>query len=160
MFPVLWRVPQCYTNEWAYVAIYAIVMAIVYVIGLPVVVFVLLFRRRHELFKGPTSAAVKEQYGFLYVVYGPSAWWWEVEELVRKLCLSSIVVLIDPSSPLAVSMQQRFSTMVAPIPSRKSSIFTVLDLVSVGASEPVTPDSDITMPPLCTNVTLAPDPGR
>ena len=35
-------------------------------------------------------------------VYGPSAWWWEVEELVRKLLLSAVVVLIEPGSPLQV----------------------------------------------------------
>ena len=42
-------------------------------------------------------------YGFLYIEYGPTAWWWEVEELVRKLLLSSLVVLIDAGSPLQVS---------------------------------------------------------
>ncbi len=40
--------------------------------------------------------------GFLYLEYGPTAWWWEVEELVRKLLLSSLVVLIDAGSPLQV----------------------------------------------------------
>ena len=35
-------------------------------------------------------------------VYGPSAWWWEVEELIRKLLLSAVVVLIEPGSPLQV----------------------------------------------------------
>ena len=37
-------------------------------------------------------------------VYGPSAWWWEVEELVRKLLLSAVVVLIQPGSPLQVTL--------------------------------------------------------
>jgi hypothetical protein len=44
-------------------------------------------------------------YGFLYLEYGPTAWWWEVEELVRKLLLSSLVVLIDAGSPLQVRLQ-------------------------------------------------------
>ena len=35
-------------------------------------------------------------------VYGPSAWWWEVEELIRKLFLSAVVVLIESGSPLQV----------------------------------------------------------
>ena len=38
----------------------------------------------------------------LHQVYGPSAWWWEVEELVRKLFLSAVVVLIESGSPLQV----------------------------------------------------------
>jgi hypothetical protein len=44
----------------------------------------------------------QDTYGFLYLEYGPTAWWWEVEELVRKLLLSSLVVLIDAGSPLQV----------------------------------------------------------
>jgi hypothetical protein len=44
----------------------------------------------------------QETYGFLYLEYGPEAWWWEVEELVRKLLLSALVVLIDAGSPLQV----------------------------------------------------------
>ena len=35
--------------------------------------------------------------------YGPAAWFWESEELVRKLSLTAIAVLIDPSSPLQVN---------------------------------------------------------
>ncbi len=38
----------------------------------------------------------------MYLEYGPTAWWWEVEELVRKLLLSALVVLIDAGSPLQV----------------------------------------------------------
>ncbi len=34
--------------------------------------------------------------------YGPSAWWWEAEELVRKLLLTAVAVLLDAGSPLQV----------------------------------------------------------
>ena len=37
-------------------------------------------------------------------VYGPTAWWWEVEELVRKLLLSAVVVLFDAGSPLQITL--------------------------------------------------------
>ncbi len=36
--------------------------------------------------------------------YGPTAVYWEVEELVRKLLLSAVVVLIQDGSPLQVTM--------------------------------------------------------
>ena len=65
----------------------------------------LLFRRRHKLFgdaKDPFVATTQSAYGFLYMAYGPTAWWWEVEELIRKLLLSAVVVLIEPGSPLQV----------------------------------------------------------
>jgi hypothetical protein len=32
------------------------------------------------------------------------AWWWEVEELLRKLFLTALVVLMDPGSPLQVTL--------------------------------------------------------
>ncbi len=34
--------------------------------------------------------------------YGPTAWWWETEELVRKLLLTGLAVLMDAGSPLQV----------------------------------------------------------
>ena len=84
---------------------YALLCGILYVVGLPLGVFVVLYRRRHKLFgsaSDPFVATTKSKYGFLYEVYGPDAWWWEVEELVRKLLLSAVVVLIEPGSPLQV----------------------------------------------------------
>ena len=86
-------------------ALYAVAVGVVYVAGLPITVFALLFRRRRTLFGDANDAAVsstRSTYGFLYEVYGPSAWWWEVEELIRKLLLSAVVVLIEPGSPLQV----------------------------------------------------------
>ena len=44
-------------------------------------------------------------------VYGPSAWWWEVEELVRKLFLSAVVVLIESGSPMQVRAWGRRRTV-------------------------------------------------
>jgi hypothetical protein len=37
------------------------------------------------------------------------AWWWEVEELLRKLFLTALVVLMDPGSPLQVTLAVLFS---------------------------------------------------
>ncbi len=34
--------------------------------------------------------------------YGEAAWWWETEELVRKLLLTAVAVLLDAGSPLQV----------------------------------------------------------
>ena len=142
-------------------AVYALLCGAVYVVGFPVGILVLLYRRRHKLFGSDTDpfvATTRSTYGFLYEVrlstthhehhrgapvvcrrlpcccywhrkrtrgtamlgnatwgglmsrkrcdldqvYGPSAWWWEVEELVRKLFLSAVVVLIESGSPLQV----------------------------------------------------------
>ena len=86
-------------------AIFALVVGVVYIAGLPLVVFVMLFRRRHKLYgdaSDPFVATTPANFGFLYLSYGPNAWFWEVEELVRKLLLSAVAVLFDPGSPLQV----------------------------------------------------------
>ena len=86
-------------------AFYALLMGVVYVIGFPLGVFTILYRRRHKLHGDggdPGVATAQATYGFLYLSYGPSAWWWEVEELLRKLLLSAVVVLFESGSPLQV----------------------------------------------------------
>jgi hypothetical protein len=93
---------QCYTSQWAGYAFYAVLMGVVYIVGFPLLVYRLLHRHRHELFTGDNSDGVKAKYGFLYLAYGPTAWWWEVEELIRKLLLSAVVVLIEQGSSLQV----------------------------------------------------------
>jgi hypothetical protein len=67
---------QCYRGDWYGYALYALIIIVVYILGLPVAVFVLLFRHRHQLFpsKAPGAGAgdvgVAEKYGFLYQVRG------------------------------------------------------------------------------------------
>jgi hypothetical protein len=94
---------RCYTREWFAYALYAGVMCALYVIGFPLSIAIILVRRRRVLF-GEGSAETRRVYGFLYEAYGPSAWWWEVEELLRKLFLSAVVVFVNPGSPLQVTM--------------------------------------------------------
>ena len=92
---------QCYTTEWTAYAIYAIVMIAVYVVGLPALILFLVFKNRATLF-GPKSSRTMRQYGFLYDSYGESAWFWEVEELLRKLFLTAMPVLFDTNNPIQV----------------------------------------------------------
>jgi hypothetical protein len=98
---------RCYDGRWAGFAIYGLIMAVVYIVGLPAAVLWILWRRRHKLFGSSTDpfvASTRATFGFLYADYGSSAWWWEVEELLRKLLLSAVVVLIDEGSPLQVTL--------------------------------------------------------
>jgi hypothetical protein len=98
---------RCYDGRWAGFAIYGLIMAALYIVGLPAAVLWILWRRRHKLFGSPTDpfvASTRATFGFLYDDYGSSAWWWEVEELARKLLLSAVVVLIDEGSPLQVTL--------------------------------------------------------
>jgi hypothetical protein len=98
---------RCYDGRWAGFALYGLIMAVLYVVGLPAAVLWILWRRRHKLFGSPTVpfvASTRATFGFLYEDYGSTAWWWEVEELLRKLLLSAVVVLIEEGSPLQVTL--------------------------------------------------------
>ena len=92
---------QCYTPQWSMYAIYGVVMVVLYVVGFPFTIFCVLYRNRHTLF-GPDSGPTMRLYGFLYDAYGPTACYWEVEELIRKLLLTAVAVLLDTGNPLQV----------------------------------------------------------
>jgi hypothetical protein len=92
--------PPTPRHRWS-LAIYGVVMAVAMVLGLPLGVYVLLARRRRTLF-GPAAISTRRRFGFLYEAYGPTAWWWETEELVRKLLLTAGAALLDAGSPLQV----------------------------------------------------------
>ena len=78
-------------------AMYGVVMCVLYVGGFPLGILYVLFKRRKGLF-GPGSEATMRKYGFLYDAYGPVAWFWETEELMRKLMLTAVAVLMDAGS--------------------------------------------------------------
>ena len=94
---------QCFTGQWLAYAVYGAIMCVLYVGGLPFGILYVLWKRRDTLF-GPRSAETMRTYGFLYDSYGPTAWFWETEELVRKLLLTAVAVLMDAGSPLQITM--------------------------------------------------------
>ncbi len=60
---------RCYDGRWAGFARYGLVMAVLYVVGLPATVLWILWRRRHKLFGSPTDrfvASTRATFGFLY----------------------------------------------------------------------------------------------
>lgn len=94
---------QCYNKEWWGYAAYGLAMLVMYVLGLPLTIFLVLWRHRGSLF-GPASGPTRTKFGFLYESYTAAAWGWEIEELVRKLLLTAVAVLLDPGSPLQVTV--------------------------------------------------------
>ena len=94
----------CYTGQWWGYAIYGITMIGVYVVGLPLGILLILSRHRATLY-GPDSKETMRKYGFLYDTYGPNAWFWETEELFRKLMLTAVAVLMNPANPMQVCLR-------------------------------------------------------
>ncbi len=57
---------QCYTREWVVYALYGAVMMVIYILGLPFTIQVILTKHYATLF-GPNSEATMRRFGFLYV---------------------------------------------------------------------------------------------
>ena len=58
---------ECYTPQWAGYAVYGIVCGLLYIVGFPLGVFVILCRNRQSLFDDKVPLT-RVKYGFLYEV--------------------------------------------------------------------------------------------
>ena len=120
---------QCFTPQWGAYATLSIVMLAVYTLGLPLGIVVVLRKNRRRL----QDETVKANLGFLcvwgrpaccagllrvtpavsrrrYLMYGEPAYLWAVAELVRKLVLTSLILLFfDQGS----AMQVTFALLVS-----------------------------------------------
>lgn len=91
---------QCYNGQWSGVAFVSAAMLLVYTLGLPAGIAGWLWSRRRSL----TDETTRQELGFLYEDYGtgPGQYLWEVEELLRKLFLTSFVLFLDAGSPFQI----------------------------------------------------------
>ena len=83
---------ECYTSEhFAFLFTVGIPGVIGYVIGIPVVTFWVLYRRRFKLnIEGPAGEATRKTYGFIYQGYG--IFYWEVVIMLRKVSMVIVAV--------------------------------------------------------------------
>jgi hypothetical protein len=65
---------QCGDSRWDSYLAFAILMTILYPIGVPIFFFWMVSRYRHRLHE----AGVQLQLGFLYAAYHPTMWWFEM----------------------------------------------------------------------------------
>ncbi len=93
---------NCYTSEYARYTALAVMMILVYTLGIPALIFGLLWRQRmrgrmHEV-------EVLLSLGFLYDAYTAEMWWWELLDSSYKLIMTSILAFFPSNSQLPFGM--------------------------------------------------------
>ena len=93
---------ECYTSAYKKYVMVAYVM-IAFVTGFPVLTLFLLWKYQHNATKDETnteeaSNEISAGLSFLYENYSENSWFWEVLELLRKLMLTSVLILIGGES--------------------------------------------------------------
>lgn len=87
---------HCFQGVHAEYVPYAIISCVVYLIGLPLCTFILLFKNRKKL----RSPAIESKYGVLYRQYEHEWYWWECLLMLEKCFLTGAMVAIAPGSPI------------------------------------------------------------
>jgi len=86
----------CFTGVHAEYVPYAIVSCVVYLVGLPLITFVILFTNRKKL----DSPEIASKFGDLYRKYEKEWYWWECLIMLQKCFLTGAMVAIAPGSPI------------------------------------------------------------
>jgi hypothetical protein len=81
---------DCGSEERIGFVILAVVFLFVYIIGVPLTIFVVLFKNRNHLYdtSSPMHAAVRYEFGGLYEHYEPEFWWFELVVIVHKMIMT------------------------------------------------------------------------
>ena len=82
----------CWEGQHAQLVPYFIIMLLLYAVGYPVAVFIVLRTASNPLVREGWHPKV---YGRLYRRFEPSYYWWEIVYLVRRICLTSFRVLMN-----------------------------------------------------------------
>jgi CRP-like cAMP-binding protein len=91
---------ECTTGGHQSVKFVVFVFLIGFTFGLPLGLGVILVRNRKIL----RTPKVMEKYGFLYDTYIPGAEYWEIQELMRRLLLTGMLLFLPPTTRLAASL--------------------------------------------------------
>ena len=92
----------CYDEKWWSFYVVFLIVGVVYILGLPLGVFFYLYSRRNRLDRPEILHSV----GWMYTPYNRNAYFWEIQEIIRKMILSGgLIVLSDfPSLQLATAL--------------------------------------------------------
>ena len=70
-------------------------LCVLVLLGCPILYYLLLSRNQHKLF---TDDNIQNQIGFIYSMYSPECWYWELTEMTRKFVLAAAIMLYEVKS--------------------------------------------------------------
>jgi hypothetical protein len=82
---------ECFVGEHAVMTAVGIFFMVLYILGIPVVMFAVLYKNRKALWdiSHPDHKDVQFEYGGLYSSYEPAYWWFECFIIVHKVFMST-----------------------------------------------------------------------
>jgi hypothetical protein len=91
---------KCFSGAWNSTAAVAGLCIVVYVIGIPLGTFFILYKKKDIIRHGKPEEKdrLENVYGSLYVQYEPKYYWWEVFEMIKKMLLTGGLVMLAPGS--------------------------------------------------------------
>merc|ERR1711865_731053 len=95
---------HCYEGEHFTYMIAGGIFLCLYVLGIPLIMFLLLWRNKKHLHdeKSPKHHIIKNALGGMYTQYEPSYWWFEIFLLTNKTMMCGGLVMAAPGTPLQV----------------------------------------------------------
>ena len=107
-----WSV-RCGQGEHIVYAALALVFMLVYILGIPMTMLVLLYRKRNALYdeSHPEHKDVYYQLGGLYSNFEPRYYWFEIVNVLHKMLMTGAIVVIAPGTaaqPLVAMLFQLF----------------------------------------------------
>jgi hypothetical protein len=105
---------ECWTGQHLTYANLSSCLVVFYVLGIPLVIFIVLYRNRKRIQQNPDDKELKALYGSLYSQYEPRYWYFEIVQMLRKMVLTGVLVLVvdGSSTQVAFGMLVCFSYLV------------------------------------------------
>ena len=92
---------ECYTGRHAMFQGLSVLFMVLYVAGMPLAIFVALWRNRKHLHDAtPKHEEIKYEFGALYMQFTPKYWYFEIIIILNKMLMTGALSVIEPGSPL------------------------------------------------------------
>merc|ERR1712166_1676184 len=113
----------CYGDDHRVYLMLSIVFICIYVIGIPMIMFVVLWKNRKHLYVEEGKEATEKQkevefeFGSMYTQYEPKYWYFEIIIILHKCIMTGAMVIVENGTPLqpfiAMLIQMIFLLMMS-----------------------------------------------